>query len=325
MNRSNNIQSAIEILASQFSSLDLSFHQIPDSFPGDVTSYWPGNADEDVLVCVFKGSEIKEPFHRQDFFFINYAYKNSYQALSEKFDNLITIGEDDCYIGQPYSGYALRAHTNAEVTIIGILIRKGSFFREYLSTVYTDSALFKFFLEPEAKKFSDEFIHLDFSDDFTVREILELMVFEYAKSKPDSREDTQQESQQILKSLLQSLLLQIARKYRSQKPALKPATLSAQILAYIENHSDVITLQSAAKHFGYHPVYISALLHKETGRTFTQIVTQKRMERALLLMKNTDLTLEEISEMLGYSDHSNFFKAFKEYFGKTPREYLKQK
>lgn len=325
MNRSNKIQSAIEILASQFSSLDLSFHQIPDSFPGDVTSYWPGNADEDVLVCVFKGSEIKEPFHRQDFFFINYAYKNSYQALSEKFDNLITIGEDDCYIGQPYSGYALRAHTNAEVTIIGVLIRKGSFFREYLPTVYTDSALFKFFLEPEAKKFSDEFIHLDFSDDFTVREILELMVFEYAKSKPDSREDTQQESQQILKSLLQSLLLQIARKYRSQKPALKPATLSAQILAYIENHSDIITLQSAAKHFGYHPSYISSLLHKETGRTFSRIILEKRMERALLLMKNTDLTLEEISEMLGYSDHSNFFKAFKEYFGKTPREYLKQK
>lgn len=326
--RITEISSAIESLSRQFSSLDLSFHQIPNSFPGDVTSYWPGDKDEDVLVCVFRGSEIHEPFHRQDFFFINYAYKNSYQALSEKFDNLITIGEDDCYIGQPYSGYALRAHTNAEVTIIGVLIRKGSFFREYLPTVYTDSSLFKFFLKPEAKKFSDEFIHLDFSDDFTVREILELMVFEYAKSKADSREDEQQgarqESQKILKSLLQTLLLQIARKYRTQKPAPKQETLSAQIFAYIENHSDVITLQSASKHFGYHPSYISSLLHKETGRTFSRIILEKRMERAVLLIKNTDLTLEEISEILGYSNHSNFFKTFKEYFGKTPREYLRQ-
>lgn len=315
MNRENKIQSAIETLSKEFSSLDLTFHQIPNSFPGNVTSYWPGSENEDVLVCVFKGNEINEPFHRQDFFFINYAYKNSYQALSEKFDNLITIGEDDCYIGQPYSGYALRAHTNKEVTIIGVLIRKGSFFREYLPTLYTDSGLFKFFLEAESKKFSDEFIHLDFSDDFTIREILELMVLEYSEKKDDT--------QQILKSQLQTLLLQIARKYRTQKPLSPSLSLSAQIIDYVENHSDVITLQETAKHFGYHPAYISSLLHKETGRTFSEIILEKRMERAVLLMKNTDLSLEEISEMLKFSNHSNFFKAFKKYFGKTPREYLK--
>ena len=43
------------------------------------------------------------------------------------------------------------------------------------------------------------------------------------------------------------------------------------------------------------------------------------MERAVLLMKNTTLSIEEISAMLGYSNHSNFYKAFKEYYGVTPR------
>ena len=47
------------------------------------------------------------------------------------------------------------------------------------------------------------------------------------------------------------------------------------------------------------------------------------MERAVLLMKNTSLSLEEISVLLGYSNHSNFYKAFKEYYQMTPREYLK--
>lgn len=307
------VQDALLKLGAEFSSLDLTFHQISNSFPGDVTSYWPGEENEDVLVCVFKGKQIHEPFHRQDFFFINYAYKNSYQALSEKYDNLITIGEDDCYIGQPYSGYALRAHGEAEAVIIGVLIRKNSFFREYLPTVYTDSRLFKFFLEPEAKKFSDEFIHLDFSDDFTVREILEMMVFEYANKKDDT--------QPLLKSQLQTLLLEIARKYKSEKKRSPGATLAEQILFYVEDHSDVVTLQSAASHFGYHPAYISSLLHKKTGRKFSEILLEKRMERAVLLMKNTSLSLEDISQILGYSNHSNFFKAFKEYFGVTPREY----
>lgn len=308
------IQTALEKLAAEFSSLDLTFHQIPQSFPGNLTSYWPGAENEDVLVCVFKGKQIYEPFHRQDFFFINYAYKNSYQALSEKFDNLITIGEDDCYIGQPYSGYALRAHGNTEAIIIGVLIRKKSFFQEYLPIVYTNSALFKFFLDPETKKFSDEFIHLDFSDDSIVREILELMIVEYANKTDDT--------QQILKSMLQTLLLEIARKYKIQKTK-TPVSLAEQIMQYVENHSDTVTLQNLAKHFGYHPNYISTLLHKKTGRKFSKILLQKRMECAVLLMKNTDLPLEDISQMLGYSDHSNFFKAFKENFDKTPREYLK--
>ena len=126
---------AINKLGIEFGSLDLSFHQMKNGKPGDITSYWPGNDDEDVLVCVFKGKKISEPFHRQDFFFINYAYEGSYQALSEKYNNLITICEDECYIGQPYSGYALRADSNKDVTIVGILIRKDSFFHEYLPTV----------------------------------------------------------------------------------------------------------------------------------------------------------------------------------------------
>ena len=242
-------------------------------------------------------------FHRQDFFFINYAYKNSYQALSEKYNNLIVIGEDECYIGQPYSGYALRADSKVDVTIIGVLIRKDSFFREYLPTVYTDSDLFKFFINPQKNKFSDEYIHLPVAREHAIRMILEMMVVEYA----DRKEDTQR----ILKSMLQTLLLEIARRYRIEKAGTSPRSVTEQILDYMGDHSDV----------HYHPNYISALLHRETGRKFSEILLEKRMERAVLLMKNTPLSIEEIAAMLGYSNHSNFYKAFKEYYGVTPREF----
>lgn len=40
-------------------------------------------------------------------------------------------------------------------------------------------------------------------------------------------------------------------------------------------------------------------------------------------MKNTKLSIEEIASMLGYTNHSNFYKAFKKYFSTTPREYMK--
>jgi AraC-like DNA-binding protein len=313
MKRERFIDLAIKKLGMEFASLDLTFHRMKDGKPGDVTSYWPGSEDEDVLVCVFNGKEIHEPFHRQDFFFINYAYKNSYQALSEKYNNLIVIGEDECYIGQPYSGYALRADSKVDVTIIGVLIRKDSFFREYLPTVYTDSDLFKFFINPQKNKFSDEYIHLPVAREHAIRMILEMMVVEYA----DRKEDTQR----ILKSMLQTLLLEIARRYRIEKAGTSPRSVTEQILDYMGDHSDVVTLKDIAAHFHYHPNYISALLHRETGRKFSEILLEKRMERAVLLMKNTPLSIEEIAAMLGYSNHSNFYKAFKEYYGVTPREF----
>ena len=314
--RNKILQLAINKLGMEFEDLDLTFHKMDTANPDDVTSYWPGTDDEDIIVCVFKGEEIHEPFHRQDFFFINYAYKNSYQALSAKYNNLIVINEDECYIGQPYSGYALRKEEDDEdVVIIGILIRKDSFFREYLPTVYTDSDLFRFFINPQTDKFSDEFIHLSVTKDHAIRSILELMVMEYADRKDDT--------QRILKSMLQTLLLEIARRYRLEKTGSAPKSISEQILDYMGDHSDVVTLKEIASHFNYHPNYISSLLHKETEKKFTEILLEKRMDRAVLLMKNTTLSIEEISAMLGYSNHSNFYKAFKEYYGVTPRDYFK--
>ena len=317
MKRDKFIELAINKLGIEFDSLDLTFHQIENGKPDDVTSYWPGADDEDIIICVFKGKEIHEPFHRQDFFFINYAYSNSYQALSEKYNNLITIDEDECYIGQPYSGYALRASSEEDVTIIGVLIRKDSFFREYLPIIYTDSDLFRFFIDPQTDKFSDEYIHLPVTKEHAIRTILEMMVVEYA----DRKEDTQR----ILISMLQTLLLEIARRYRAGKTGSSPRSVSEQILDYMEDHSAAVSLKDIAAHFHYHPNYISSLLHRETGRKFTEILLERRMERAVLLMKNTTLSIEEISVMLGYSNHSNFYKAFKDYYGVAPRAYMQDK
>lgn len=313
--RNDEIENAINKLASQFESLDLSFHKI-NTNSDDLTSYFPGTIDEDILVCVFKGKEIKEPFHRQDFFFINYALKNSYKALSAKFDNIITVKENECYLGQPYSGYALRGKSDDDIVIVGILIRKKFFFREYLPVIYSDANLFKFFLNPRKDLFSDEFVHLPVSNNKTIRVLFELMILEYA--------DKMNDTQKVLKSMLQTLLLEVSRQFRSEKQKTEKERIAQRIINFMDNNSDIVTLKDIANHFGYHPNYVSSLLHSEIGKSFSEIVLEQRMERALLLLKNTQLSIEDISSMLGYSNHSNFYKAFKSYFKATPREYLEK-
>ena len=48
------------------------------------------------------------------------------------------------------------------------------------------------------------------------------------------------------------------------------------------------------------------------------------MELAVSLLKGTDLFIEEIAAMSGYSNNSNFYKAFRSYYGKSPREYIRK-
>ena len=79
-------------------------------------------------------------------------------------------------------------------------------------------------------------------------------------------------------------------------------------------------MSSTARHFGYHPVYISRLLPQKTGKTFSELLLEVRMRKAKLLLNNTDLSIEKIATMLGYSNSSNFYKFFKSYYGHTPRK-----
>ena len=309
---------AINKLGHDWSHLNWEFRdfELEDGTP-DKMSQWQGDPEEDIMIVAFKGKHISEPFHRQDFFFIDYAYHLDYNALSSKYDNLITVREGDCYIGQPFSGYALKGDSkDDDIIMIGVHIKKEAFFREYLPALSMDADMFRFFLDPQTDKFSDEFIHLSFEKTSPVRSLLEMMVIEYA----DKKEDTQQ----ILKPMVLTLFMHIARRYRLEKTENAVSSLSERIVAYINSHPESVTLKDIADHFSYHPNYISSLLHKELGKTFSEIVLDIRMDRAAILLKGTTLSIEEISAMLGYSNTSNFYKAFREYYGKTPRELLCQ-
>lgn len=311
-----NLKESLEYLGKEFDQLEWKYAKVTPGSHFEKMKLWPGDEDEDIMICVYKGTHIQELFQRQDFFFLNYAYLGDYGALSYRFDNQITIQEGECYISQPFAGYALRSHSNKEIIIIGVLIQKERFFKAFLPVLSENAKLFHFFLDANTNVFSDEFIHLSFEDTSKIRTLLELMVVEYANKQTDT--------DNILSSLTAALLMLVARQYAATNPEPVSDRLSDQIVQYMWDHSDAVTLKDIAKHFSYHPNYISALLHKEMGRTFSEILLEKRMERAIVLLKGTTLSIEEIADMLGYNNSSNFYRTFKDYYGTAPRDWLKQ-
>lgn len=69
----------------------------------------------------------------------------------------------------------------------------------------------------------------------------------------------------------------------------------------------------------------SSIFKEETGKTFTEMLTAIRMERAKQLLRQTSLRNYEIAEKVGFSDPHYFSIAFKKMTGKTPKEYAREK
>lgn len=86
----------------------------------------------------------------------------------------------------------------------------------------------------------------------------------------------------------------------------KEETLCEKIVRYISEHYDTVMLSDITDRFSYHPYYISSLLSRETGKKFSEILLEQRMERTASLLAATELSVEEIACMLGYSNFSNF-------------------
>ena len=100
----------------------------------------------------------------------------------------------------------------------------------------------------------------------------------------------------------------------------KPELLD-QVLAYIETHlREKITLEDVAKQFWVSQSTITHTFRKKMGVSFYRCVTQRRLIAAKSMITDGVL-LEQIGMQVGFSDYSSFYRAFKQEYGISPRQY----
>ncbi|MEH7118997.1 helix-turn-helix domain-containing protein [Neobacillus vireti] len=89
----------------------------------------------------------------------------------------------------------------------------------------------------------------------------------------------------------------------------------------LDNLHRRITLEEVANYLHLNSSYFSRLFKKEVGENFVKYVVKLKMNRAKQLLDQTDYTILEISDMLGYENQSYFNKTFKGSEGIAPIEY----
>lgn len=94
------------------------------------------------------------------------------------------------------------------------------------------------------------------------------------------------------------------------------------VLDYIEKYyMNDISLLTVSGHVHMNHIYLSRLVKKETGKTFLDILTRIRMEKACEMLRDSGMKAYEIAGLVGLRDSGYFSQVFKKYFGMTPSEY----
>jgi YesN/AraC family two-component response regulator len=81
------------------------------------------------------------------------------------------------------------------------------------------------------------------------------------------------------------------------------------------------SLSALAAEYGYSPTYLGKLFHKSIGISFSNYLTNARINHAKILLLNSKLSVGEIAEKLGYYDAGHFINQFKKTVGCTPNAY----
>ncbi len=98
----------------------------------------------------------------------------------------------------------------------------------------------------------------------------------------------------------------------------------AEVKKYIEEHlTERISRAQVAEHVALNENYLSRLFHQEMGLSISDYILQKRIVLAKKLLVQTDRSVSEIGNEVGYDATAYFIRLFKREVGKTPKEYRK--
>lgn len=298
--------------------------------PGTGESYYtyswemggaPANVEIDVVLDRYpprkSGLQGKSQgwLHNHDFFEILYVYSGSCTTVISGKECELSSGDICLYNLQAI--HRVWKHKPDDV-IFNIVIRKDLFQKSFLDLLAENDLLTDFFIQ-SIYSIDNRARQIVFSPmpEFHCEEIVQQIIERHYRQGPME--------QSILKALLLLLLGEMTCQYYAlltqKQQALNQGVTLPQVIAYINQHCETVTLEELSSHFGYTLRSMTRYIKASTGTTFKKIVQQIRFYRACQLLCTTGLSIESIAVKSGYAERASFDRAFKQAYHVTPREY----
>lgn len=160
------------------------------------------------------------------------------------------------------------------------------------------------------------YLHFNVSGIKPIQNLVENLLWILLQDTPNK-----QKTSQMTMALLFLQLMGYTDMLRSNN---QENTVVFQVLRYVETNYVQGSFAEIAEKLHYDASWLSREIKRKTGKTYTQLIQEKRLAQAAFLLKNTDRNVSNISVAVGYENVSYFHRIFTESYGKSPRHYRLQ-
>lgn len=168
-------------------------------------------------------------------------------------------------------------------------------------------------LKGESK--SANYLHFKVADVLPIQNLAENLIWTIMNKLPNKRSV----NQTTMGLLMLQLVNQSERVENSEVN--KEQRFIMAVLAYIEEHYRDGKLTELAEKLNYDVCWMSRIIKSNMGKSYTELVQEKRLNQAAYLLTNTTMSVMDIGLTVGYENISHFHRIFRERYGMTPRKY----
>ena len=252
------------------------------------------------------------PRHRHDFIEMMYVCKGSCTHIIDGQE--ITVQAGEFLLLNQYSWHEIKKAEKDDISV-NFVIRPEFFDKPYTMLGF-NNIITDFLINVMRKNSSQgEFLYFQVADAVPVQNLIENMVWTIFYDISNKRS-----SNQITMGLLFLQLLNYMDKMEAGGRKFD-TEIMANVYRYIEDHFKEGTLSELAVEMKVDVYWLSREIKKKSGKTYKELLQEKRMQQAVYLLINSRIAVSDIIEAVGYDNTSYFYRKFKERYGISPKEY----
>lgn len=256
--------------------------------------------------------------HNHEYVELVYVYRGECTHFIE--DQQFLMKNGDLCILAPNTMHAISA-VRDDAIILNLMVSQKLFDESFMNLMHRVPSLAQFFESILYNRASTPYILYPTGEDRWMHEMILYALTE--------RKETDYLYKEGISLFVRQLFVHILQDYELSAIVADPERHTqddkiVSLLGYITVNASHVTLDMTADFFGYNKAYLSQMLRKYTGKTFTTFLNETRMKKAATLLAETSLSITEISLEVGCYDASHFNRKFTKIYQMSPKDYRKK-
>lgn len=235
----------------------------------------------------------------------------------EQKEKRIGLQEGDLLFIAPDSIVTKTINDDESVLIVAGMTEEA--FRKSLTEGYPQGMLAVFYTDILCQKTRSSYLAFHTNSDEWICHLFQRAMLEFAEGNVSSY--------RIVPLVMELIFAYVQKEYGENATVSVKGDMNVSrmplFLGYLQENYQDFSLEKMAQYFHLSPFYVSRSFQKYMGKTIRETVKEIRISIAEILLRNTNYSVNEVAEQVGYEDISYFIEVFREKKGMTPLKYRK--